>query len=441
MTSLATFGWLQLGMIADEAALERDQKGRLQTQRLLTNLMDAQRGVHAYALTHQEEFLDAYHNAVFEIPLAYSALQELVQAPPQQREGLHEVWRSTQQSLLTLESTLTDARARGIDANVSGEIDVKLKDSDDIVTQTIQKIEQFAAQEKQIFSQHKRKLVFRQIASLTLVFGFVVIGTGGTVLAARLFFNLDRELADREVSLRQLNQKLQLTNEQLQRFTANASHELRTPLAAVLSNAQVGLLASMDDTTQPRRRLEKIVDLTKSMSSLVGNLLALARYDEILAPETLTQTDLVELLQQMAQDYAERAPEHRLQFTSQVPTYSLCVAAEPELLRQAIVNLLENAYRYTPPEGWVQLRLVAQVNSALIQVEDSGIGIPEESLSRIFEQFYRVEQTTRKHHNSFGLGLALTQQIVRIHGGEIRVTSTLGQGSLFEIQLPRSVCP
>ncbi|MBW4488849.1 MAG: ATP-binding protein [Trichocoleus desertorum ATA4-8-CV12] len=224
--------------------------------------------------------------------------------------------------------------------------------------------------------------------------------------------------------------------EQLQRFTANASHELRTPLAVVLSNAQVALLTPTQDAAQQRLRLEKIVEVTKSMSHLIGNLLLLARHTTYLNTESLKTIDLTDLLRSLLNFYTPQTTEKALSLASYLPPYPIKLRAEPDLVRQAVSNLLSNALNYTPAGGTVQVRLFVQAHQVVIQVEDDGIGILEEDLSRIFERFYRVNQDRSKQSGGFGLGLAIAQQIIEAHQGHITVTSQFGQGTTFQIELP-----
>ncbi|MBD2037462.1 ATP-binding protein [Leptolyngbya sp. FACHB-321] len=223
--------------------------------------------------------------------------------------------------------------------------------------------------------------------------------------------------------------------DQLQRFTADASHELRAPLAAVLSNAQVGLM-SPEDSAQQHLRLEKIVETAKSMSVLIGNLLFLSRREGALALESLKPVDLVALLRSLIHDQTAQAIAQGLTFTSQLPEQAVTLNADPDLLKQAVTNLLSNAFKYTPSGGNVQLRLSTMSRHAIIQVEDNGIGIPAADLPHIFERFYRVDTARSRQTGGFGLGLAIAQQIITAHRGRITATSTVEKGSTFQIELP-----
>lgn len=108
----------------------------------------------------------------------------------------------------------------------------------------------------------------------------------------------------------------------------------------------------------------------------------------------------------------------------------------PDLLKQAMTNLLSNACKYTLEKGHVWVRLVSHYHRILIEVEDTGIGIPEQDLPYIFDRFYRVDQERTREMGGTGLGLAIAQQIIAAHGGRITVRSQLGKGSLFQIELP-----
>jgi two-component system, OmpR family, manganese sensing sensor histidine kinase len=230
-------------------------------------------------------------------------------------------------------------------------------------------------------------------------------------------------------------QPIRQSYSQLQQFTADASHELRAPLAGIISHAQVGLMEPIDSQEQ-HSRLTIISEVAESMSLLVNQLLFLARHEGKFAVDMLESVDLVQVVQPLVAEHSLHAQQKQQTLSFELSPIPLYIQAEPDLLRQAIANLLSNAHRYTPDGGTIKVKLLQTHRWAILQVQDNGIGIDTNDLPRVFDRFYRADRMRSRHTGGFGLGLSIARQIVEAHGGEITVKSAPEKGSTFEIKLP-----
>lgn len=444
-TSLGAFAWLKASLEEDEALVQGTKMVKLETKRLLTALVDTETGVRGYGLTNREEFLEPYRRSRAVIPNALNELENLAENYPQQKQRLQEIRLKVDRHLEILKQKLTlKHELQRISGKEERLVNTSLlydwlEEGKEQMNATRVAIDDFTQKQEQLLEvRQQHQAFYRQITWIVLC-GSATIGSLGAVLAINLFLQLERELKARETSLQNTNRELELACNQLNRFTANASHELRAPLAEVLGNARVGLIELKDvqaDTTFLHQRLHKIINLTKSMSTLVGDLLFLAQNDSILSIESLQPVNIVDLLRSLIPEWRSKARAENLNLTAQLMAEPIMVKADANLLRQAIGNLLSNACRYTPANGNIILRLNCENEQVEIQVEDTGIGIAPEYLPHIFEGFYRVDQTQTQAMASFGLGLNIAQQIVQAHGGKITATSQVGEGSNFRILLP-----
>jgi two-component system, OmpR family, sensor histidine kinase CiaH len=218
-------------------------------------------------------------------------------------------------------------------------------------------------------------------------------------------------------------------------FVSDASHELRTPLAVIRANAEY-LQQEQPENVEAR----DIVSETDRLSSLVDALLAVARDDDRGAKALHTQVDLTEVVEATVASFQTVTADHELELTHATPE-NLMVMGDRDQVRQVLVILLDNAVRYTPAGGRIHVQAREDGKEAVLTVHDTGIGIPEEALPRVFERFYRADDARNRQSGGVGLGLAIARELVTRHSGRISVTSTEGAGSTFTVRLPRDTSP
>ena len=434
--SLPTVSWSHFDLIEDEDVLARLQLIRSISKDLLQSTADAQWGVQSYVISRHEPFLSNYYEARQYIPRHIENLPQDVATNLTQKAKLLEIERFSEDHLKLMTDILNHARNQDNGQLHPEELSEWLDNSDDSISELHHRIERLAAEEEATLIENRQHLKEHQDRGYAMLSVFVVIGIGASLLAIKLFFNLDRELKNKQLQLEAANARLQISNRQLQRFTANASHQLRSPLAAILSNAQVGLLSTKPEEAAIRQRLNKIVELTKSNSNLVSNLLALARYETMVSPDKLESIELVSLLSLLSDRFEEIIADKKLKFNTLLSQTPVLVLGESDLLAQVVTNLLDNAIKYTPEGGRIQLQLFTQNTSAVIRVIDSGMGIPQNNLDNIFERFYREESAKKSQQKGYGLGLAISREIMRLHKGKITVKSKISEGTTFTLELP-----
>jgi len=218
----------------------------------------------------------------------------------------------------------------------------------------------------------------------------------------------------------------------LEEFSANAAHELRTPLAAIIANAEASLRAgSLQEADS--RRVATVVATAMSMRRVSDDLLTLAIPGPVGAAERF-RIDLEEVITSALALVAPRAEAGRVTTLAQIGD-TPWVLGQPEQIERIVVNLIENAVRYTRPGGRVDVAARDERAEAVIVVRDTGIGIAPVDRQHIFERFWRADHARRVGDGS-GLGLAIVAALVARHGGTVRVESELGAGSTFTVRLP-----
>jgi signal transduction histidine kinase len=226
--------------------------------------------------------------------------------------------------------------------------------------------------------------------------------------------------------------QLSEANATQRRFLADASHELRTPLTAIATNLDVLRGDRVTDPVERAEMLRAAARETDRMSRLVSDLLALARAD---AGVPLARRRLA--LDTLVLDVYQQQRSLSGQVTLTLGEWEQVeVDADPDRLKQIVMNLVVNAIRYTPAGGTVTLDLQCRGADAVLRVRDTGVGIAPEHQTRVFERFYRVDQPRTRQSGGTGLGLAIAQEMAEAHGGRIELVSTPGGGSTFSLILP-----
>ncbi|WP_378736666.1 sensor histidine kinase [Nocardia brasiliensis] len=226
----------------------------------------------------------------------------------------------------------------------------------------------------------------------------------------------------------------------MRRFIADASHELRTPLTTIRGFAE---LYRQGATTDPDLFMDRIERESQRMGILVEDLLMLARLD---AQRPLEQgqvdllavaSDAVHSARAMAAAADPDAPRRRIQLEIRSGEGTLEVIGDETRLRQVLTNLLNNALTHTPADASVTVRLTPADDEVLLEVADTGPGLPPEEADRIFERFYRTDSSRTRASGGTGLGLSIVQALVTAHGGTVNVRSVEGEGTTFTVRLPR----
>lgn len=247
--------------------------------------------------------------------------------------------------------------------------------------------------------------------------------------------NPNDELGALAETLNSMIERLEQSFTEMQRFTADAAHELRTPLAVMRSEAEVTLQAPRSPE-EHRQTLENLLEEINRLSHISDQLLFLCRQDAGLHPVVREEVCIEELIRDVTDNMQMVAQEKqiRLQVNGIQPGR---IRSNAQHLRRVLYNLLDNAIKYTEPNGEVTVTSAVDPQGLTIEVEDTGIGIPPEQISRVFERFYRVSPS-RSETEGTGLGLAICRSCIQVLQGSIRIESTVGNGTTVHITLPSS---
>jgi len=263
-------------------------------------------------------------------------------------------------------------------------------------------------------------------------------------LKYRLSIPKTKEIGELAIAMNDMAEQLDNKITQLKKlenirrdFIANVSHELRTPITSIKGYAETLIDGALDSKESAEKFVNTILNQANRLNSIIKDLLSLSRLEQE-AKESEFNTEeskIIDVIKSAIQLCTLKADSGNIKLEF-LCADELKATINSSLIEQAIVNLIDNAVKYSTEGNKVLINAALDNNELVIKVIDNGCGIPEEHLSRIFERFYRVDKARSRKLGGTGLGLAIVKHISQVHGGYAKVESTLGSGSIFSIHLP-----
>jgi two-component system, OmpR family, sensor kinase len=245
------------------------------------------------------------------------------------------------------------------------------------------------------------------------------------------------ELERLAIDLNQMIERLEESFHQINRFSADASHELRTPLTVLQGELEAIAEKGRSLPDDVKDTIGSALEETQRLARIVESLLAISRLEAGEARVQPMCLDFAELVRITAEQMKLLAEEKHISMTCD-ETIPVDVEADPSRLKQVVVNLLDNAIKYTPQGGSVSISVTRGDDRAILEVADSGLGISADDLPHVFERFYRADKARSRQMGGTGLGLSIVRSICQAHGGRVTVNSGEGRGSIFRVELPVS---
>jgi two-component system sensor histidine kinase VicK len=221
-----------------------------------------------------------------------------------------------------------------------------------------------------------------------------------------------------------------------QEFVADVSHELRTPLTTIKSYIETLLSGAQENVSIRGRFLQVVENETERMVKLVQDLLVLSQLDYQMSGWSLEETDLVELVQRALEQTEAEISSKGIDLAVSIPEEKIQMLLAEDKIKQVILNMLDNAMKYTPSGGMIKVEIAKDDHFACVTISDTGIGIPPGDLTRVFDRFYRVDKARSRESGGTGLGLSIARKIIHACGGKIFLESSEDQGTRITFSLP-----
>lgn len=298
-------------------------------------------------------------------------------------------------------------------------------------------VQEFEKREKGQASTYELNIHVKDGSSLPIITsGAPLIEDGKLVGKVGIYTDVSY-LKSLQAELELKNRELEKSNKAKSDFLASMSHELRTPLNAIIGFSEVLLERNFGTINQKQEEyLRDILEAGEHLLLLINDILDLARVESgqmTFEPVDFYVRDIVE---QSVSMIKERALKHRINLTYEVQSDIAVIYADERKIKQVLYNLLTNAIKFTPDNGSIKIVVNKSDGTIMFSVEDSGVGIPEEAMSRLFYPFSQIRQLHPSIHEGTGLGLSIVKAIVELHGGGVWVESRVGKGSRFVFTIP-----
>ncbi len=245
----------------------------------------------------------------------------------------------------------------------------------------------------------------------------------------------ERKLA--EEGLRKANEKLKEYNQLKDEFISTASHELRTPLSIIMAAIRLMLDEIPGEIVEKQRDvLATAMKNVQGLSKIVDSLLSIAKIESGKLDLQKTVVNICELIKDTVSNCKALAQEKSLSLDCEVPEQSVDICLDPDGIKEVLMNLISNSIKFTSEGGWIKVTCTERDGEVLVSVRDSGVGIAEEDIPKLFDKFTQFGRKAGPGEKGTGLGLAIVKKLIEMHGGKIDVESEVNQGTTFTISLP-----
>ena len=253
----------------------------------------------------------------------------------------------------------------------------------------------------------------------------------------RMYTELEQKVNERTKQLVKANKDLIRSNQLQSEFLANMSHELRTPLTSIIAFTEIMLeQAEEEGNKEQAENLKDMQECGQKLVSMINDLLDMAKIEAGQMQVSLVSTDLSDVALSVEKTLTPLAKIKGIELVSNIGYEIPLIIADPDRLRQTLLNLVGNGIKFTPDGGTVMINAEIKGDEVIVAVEDSGIGIKKENLQMVFDKFKQESSLSTKNNHGTGLGLAIAKNLVELHGGEIWVESEINKGSTFKFTVP-----